>query len=64
MTSKKSYVFRVTGLSRELLDEDLKTALYEALNNNFADDKRSLIKAEITIVPLYYKSDIERAALV
>ncbi|KAJ5366060.1 hypothetical protein N7541_000001 [Penicillium brevicompactum] len=64
MASKKSHVFRVTGLSRELLDEDLKTALHEALNNNFADDERSHIKAEITIVPSCYESDTERAALV
>ncbi|CAG8196671.1 unnamed protein product, partial [Penicillium olsonii] len=64
MASKRSHVFRVTGLSRELLDEDLKTALHEALNDNFADDERSHIKAEITIVPSCYESDTERAALV
>ncbi|KAJ5963046.1 hypothetical protein N7501_007987 [Penicillium viridicatum] len=64
MASKRSHVFRVTGLSRKLLDEDLKTALHEALNNNFADDERSHIKAEIMIVPSCYESDTERAALV
>ncbi|KAJ5366092.1 hypothetical protein N7541_000033 [Penicillium brevicompactum] len=64
MASKRSHVFRVTGLSRELLDQDLKTALHEALNDNFADDERSHIKAEITIVPSCYESDAERAALV
>ncbi|OQD78945.1 hypothetical protein PENANT_c070G01951 [Penicillium antarcticum] len=64
MASKRSHVFRVTGLSRELLDEDLKTALHEALKDNFADDERSHIKAEITIVPSCYESDTERAALV
>ncbi|KAJ5917518.1 hypothetical protein N7466_011072 [Penicillium verhagenii] len=63
MASKKSHVFRVTGLSRELLDEDLKTAMQEALNDNFTDDERSQIKAEITIVPSCYESD-ERVALV
>jgi hypothetical protein len=63
-SQKKSHVFRVTGLSRERLDEELKTALHEALNNNFADDERSHIKAEITIVPSCYESDTERAALV
>ncbi|KAJ5878253.1 hypothetical protein N7455_001718 [Penicillium solitum] len=64
MASKRSYVFRVTGLSRKLLDEELKTALHDALNDNFADDERSHIKAKITIVPSYYKSDTERVALV
>ncbi|KAJ5410945.1 uncharacterized protein N7487_005304 [Penicillium crustosum] len=64
MASKRSHVFRVTGLSRKLLDEELKTALHDALNDNFADDERSHIKAKITIVPSYYKSDTERVALV
>ncbi|KAI3301180.1 hypothetical protein DTO002I6_370 [Penicillium roqueforti] len=64
MASKRSYIFRVTGLSRKLLDEELKTALHNALNDNFADDERSYIKAKITIVPSYYKSDTERVALV
>lgn len=54
----------MTGLSRKLLDEELKTALHDALNDNFADDERSHIKAKITIVPSYYKSDTERVALV
>ncbi|KAJ5917515.1 hypothetical protein N7466_011069 [Penicillium verhagenii] len=54
---KKSHVFRVTGLSRELLDGDLKAALQEALDDNFADDERSHIKAEITIVPSCYETD-------
>ncbi|CAG8221592.1 unnamed protein product [Penicillium salamii] len=64
MASNRSHVFRVTGLSGKLLDEDLKTALHEALNDNFADDERSHFKAEITIVPSCYESDTQRAALV
>jgi hypothetical protein len=36
---------------------------HEALNNNFADDERSHIKAEITIVPSCYESDTERGLL-
>jgi hypothetical protein len=70
MTSqKKSHVFRVTGLSRELpdgnlkTDGDLRTALQEALDDNFTDDERSQFKAEITIVPSCYESDKERVAL-
>jgi hypothetical protein len=68
-SQKKSHVFRVTGLSRELPDGDLKTdgnlrtALQEALDDNFTDDERSQI-AEITIVPSCYESDKERVALV
>ncbi|KAJ5123980.1 uncharacterized protein N7515_007805 [Penicillium bovifimosum] len=63
-SQRKSHVFRVTGTSRELPDGDLKTALQEALNNNFADDERSHIQAEITIVPSCYDSDTQRVALV
>jgi hypothetical protein len=54
----------VTGLSRELRDGELKTALQEALNDNFTDDERSQIKTEITIVPSCYESDTQRVALV
>ena len=57
-------MFRVTGLSRELPDENLKTALQGALSDNFTDDERSHIKAEITIVPSCYESDTQRVALV
>jgi hypothetical protein len=63
-SQRKSHVFRVTGLSRELGDRDLKTAVQRALNDNFTDDERSHIRAEITIVPSCYESDTERAALV
>ncbi|KAJ5893420.1 hypothetical protein N7495_005111 [Penicillium taxi] len=59
-SQKKSHVFRVTGLSRELPDGDLKTALQEALNDSFTDDERSHIKAEITIVPSFYENDKQR----
>ncbi|KAJ5884884.1 hypothetical protein N7495_009394 [Penicillium taxi] len=65
MTSqKKSHVFRVTGLSRALPDGDLKTVLQETLNDNFTDDERSHIKAEIIIVPSCYENDTQRVALV
>jgi hypothetical protein len=65
MTSqKKSHVFRVTGLSRKLPHENLKTELHRALNDNFTDDERSQIKTEITIVPSCYESDSQRVALV
>ncbi|KAF3002783.1 hypothetical protein E8E15_001031, partial [Penicillium rubens] len=63
-SQRKSHVFRVTGLSRELPDRDLKTAVQRALNDNFTDDERSHITAEVTIVPSCYESDTERAALV
>ncbi|CAG7941474.1 unnamed protein product [Penicillium salamii] len=63
-SQRKSHVFRVTGLSRELPDGDLKTALQEALNDNFTDEEKSHITAEITIVPSCYESDTERVALV
>lgn len=63
-SQRKSPAFRVTGLSRERPDGNLKVALQEALNDNFTDDERSHIKAEITIVPSCYESDIERVALV
>ncbi|KAJ5765936.1 hypothetical protein N7520_005495 [Penicillium odoratum] len=64
MASQKSHIFRVTGLSREQPDENLKTALQEALNDNFIDDERSQMKTEITIVPSCYESDTQRVALV
>jgi hypothetical protein len=54
----------VTGLSRELPDAALKTAVQEALNDNFTHDERSQIKAEIAIVPSCYESDTQRVALV
>jgi hypothetical protein len=54
----------VTGLSRERPDGDLETALQEAINDNFTDDERSHITAEIIIVPSCYASDKERVALV
>ena len=38
--------------------------MQEALNENFTDDERSHIKAEITIVPSCYESDTQRVALV
>ncbi|KAF9884976.1 hypothetical protein FE257_000886 [Aspergillus nanangensis] len=48
MTSqRKSHVFRVTGLSRALPDEDLQTALQQTLSDNFVDDEpRALQSAE------------------
>ncbi|KAJ5899151.1 hypothetical protein N7495_003895 [Penicillium taxi] len=65
MTSqRKSHVFRVTGLLRELPDKDLKTALQEALNDNFTDDEKSQIKNDISIVPSCYESSHQRMALV
>jgi hypothetical protein len=70
MTSqKKSHAFRVTGLSRELpdgnlkTDGDLRTTLEEALDDNFTDDEKSQIKDKITIVPSCYESNTERVAL-
>jgi hypothetical protein len=63
-SQRTSHVFRVTGLSRELPDGDLKTALQEVLNDNLTDDERSQIKIEITIVPSCYESDTQRGALV
>ncbi|KAJ5963042.1 hypothetical protein N7501_007983 [Penicillium viridicatum] len=63
-SQKKSYVFRVTGLSRERPDRDLEITLQEAIDHNFADDETSHIKAEIKIVPSCYESDTQRVALV
>jgi hypothetical protein len=63
-SDRKSHVFRVTGLSRELPDGDLKATVQEALNDNFTNDERSQIKAEIAIVPSCYESDTQRVALV
>jgi hypothetical protein len=63
-SQKKSHIFRVTGLSKERPDGDLKTALQEVLDDSFTDDERSQIKAEITIVPSCYESDTRRVALV
>jgi hypothetical protein len=63
-SQRKSYVFRVTGLSKERPDGDLKTALQEILDDSLTDDETSQIKAEITIVPSCYESDTHRVALV
>jgi hypothetical protein len=63
-SQKKSHVFRVTGLSREQPDEDLKTILQEVLDDSFTNDERSQIKAKITIVPSCYESNTQRVALV
>ncbi|KAJ5513498.1 hypothetical protein N7463_003050 [Penicillium fimorum] len=49
-SQRNSHVFRVTGLSKELLDGDLKTTLEQTLNDNFTDDEKSHITAEITIL--------------
>jgi hypothetical protein len=64
VSQRKSHVFRVTGLSRKLLDKDLATAVQEALADDFANDERSHIKADITILPSSYEGDIQRVALV
>jgi hypothetical protein len=63
-SQRKSHVFRVTGLSRELPDADLTTALQEAINDNFTDDETSHIKTEITILPSCYENNTQRVALV
>lgn len=63
-SQRKSHVFRVTALSRDLPDEDLQASLQRALNNNITDEERSQIKTEITIVPSCYDPDGERVALV
>ncbi|OKP09888.1 hypothetical protein PENSUB_4719 [Penicillium subrubescens] len=51
VSQRKLHVFRVTGLLRELPDEDLKTAVQEALNDNFTHDESK-------------SSDTQRVALV
>ncbi|KAJ5938334.1 hypothetical protein N7466_001468 [Penicillium verhagenii] len=63
-TQRKSHVFRVTGLLRELPDGDLAAALQEAITDNLADDELSHLKAEITILPSCYETDTQRVALV
>lgn len=57
VSQRKLRVLRVTGLSRELPNGDLKTVVQEALNDNFTHDERSQIKAEVAIVPSCYESD-------
>jgi hypothetical protein len=42
-SKKKPHTFRVTGLSRERRDKELKTALQEAISNNLTDGERSQI---------------------
>ncbi|KAJ5278291.1 hypothetical protein N7524_004444 [Penicillium chrysogenum] len=61
---RKSRVFRIRGLSRELPDKELEAAILEALKDNYTDDERSHINPKVTIVPSCYYSDTERAALV
>ncbi|GAM34007.1 hypothetical protein TCE0_014f01316, partial [Talaromyces pinophilus] len=63
-SQRKSHVFRVTGLPRDLPDEDLQASLQRALHDTISDEERSQIKTEITIVPSCYDPDRERAALV
>ena len=63
-SQRKSYVFRVTGLSTDFSDEDLQASLQRALNDNISDEERSQIKTAITIVPSCYDSDRERVGLV
>jgi hypothetical protein len=63
-SQKKSHVFRVTGLSRERPDGDLKTALQEVFDDSFTDNERSQIKPDITIMPSCYESDTQMVALV
>jgi hypothetical protein len=63
-SQRKSHVFRVTGFSRDRPDPDLHTALQKALDDNFTDDERLQIQAEILIAPSCYESDTERIALV
>ncbi|KAF3002276.1 hypothetical protein E8E15_000969 [Penicillium rubens] len=63
-SQRKSHVLRVTGLSRELTDGDLTTALQEAINDNFTDDEKSHSKVDISIVPSCYEDNTQRVALV
>ncbi|KAJ5745111.1 hypothetical protein N7520_010293 [Penicillium odoratum] len=63
-SQKKSHVFRVTGLLREMTDGDLTTTLQEAINDNSTDDEKSHIKVDVSIVPSCYESETQRVALV
>ncbi|KUL81412.1 hypothetical protein ZTR_10224 [Talaromyces verruculosus] len=63
-SQRKSHVFRVTGLTRDLPDEDLQTSLQRALNNNIIDEEGLQIKTKVTIMPSCYDPDGERVALV
>ena len=62
-SQRKSHVFKATGLSRELSDEELETSLRKTLQEEFTDDERSQIIAEISIVP-DCKDDRARVALI
>lgn len=63
-SQRKSHVLRVTGLSRDLPDEDVQASLQRALKDSISDEQRSHIKSEITIVPSCYDPDGVSVALV
>lgn len=65
MTStRKSTVFRVTGLATTQPDDVLDTALKAAIHDNLLEEERSGIKIITAIVPSCYDEEHERVALV
>lgn len=63
-SSRKSIVFRVTGLATTQPDEVLDTALKAAIHDNLLEEERSAIKILTAIVPSCYDEEHERVALV
>ena len=64
VSGRKSTVFRVTGLTRDQLDEVSKASLRATVDEHLSKDEKSRIETEIAIVPSCYESDQERTALV
>jgi hypothetical protein len=63
-SGRKSTVFRVTGFTRDHLDEALNASLRATIDEHLSNDEKSRIDTDIAIVPSCYESDRERTALV
>lgn len=63
-SSRKSTIFRVTGLATTQPDDVLDAALKDAIHGNLLNDERSEIQIITAIVPSCYDNEHERVALV
>lgn len=65
MTStRRSIVFRVTGLATTQPDDVLEVVLKAAIHSNLLEEEKSVIRAITVVVPSCYDEKRERIALV
>jgi hypothetical protein len=61
--TKKSPIFRVTGLPVDRPDDALKVGLKAAIDGNLSEEERSKILVTMAIVPSCYDNEREKVAL-